>query len=89
MSTKIADSKGRIALGRQFANQTVIVEQVDPTEVRITMAAVVPQREMWLHRSTTAKNSVSRGVVQARSGQFSKTPPDLDQDAALAERLDD
>ena len=89
MSTKIADSKGRVALGQRFAHQTVIVEDVDPTEVRITIAAVVPQREMWLHRSATAKDSVLRGLAQARSGKFSKVPPNLDQDAALAERLAD
>jgi hypothetical protein len=89
MSTKLADSKGRVALGPRFANQTLIVEEVDPTEVRITIAAVVPQREMWLHRNAIAKDSVLRGLAQARSGKFSKAPPNLDQDAALAERLDD
>jgi len=89
MSTKIADSKGRVTLGQRFANQTVIVEEVDPTEVRITIAAVMPQREVWLHRNPTAKNLVLRGLAQARSGKFSKSPPDLDQDAEMAERLDD
>ena len=89
MSTKIADSKGRVTLGQRFANQTVIVEEVDPTEVRITIAAVMPQREVWLHRNPTAKNSVLRGLAQARSGKFSKSPPNLDQDAKMVERLDD
>jgi hypothetical protein len=89
MSTKLADSKGRVALGPRFANQTLIVEEIDPTEVRITIAAVMPQREMWLHRNPSVKDSVLRGLAQARSGKFSKVPPNLDQDAALAERLDD
>jgi hypothetical protein len=89
VSTKIADSKGRVALGPRFANQTVLVEEVDPTEVRITIAAVVPQRELWLRQNRAAQDSVLRGLAQARSGKFSKTPPNLDQDAAIAERLDD
>ena len=89
MSTRIADSKGRVALGPRFANQTVIVEEVDPTEVRITIAAVMPQRELWLRQNRVAEESVLRGLAQARSRKFSKAPPNLDRDAALAERLDD
>jgi hypothetical protein len=87
MSTKIADSKGRVTLGQRFANQTLIVEEIDPTEMRITIAAVIPQREMWLHRTPAAKKSVLRGLAQARSGKFAKSPPKLDADAEMAERL--
>ncbi|MEN6449196.1 MAG: hypothetical protein ABFC96_01775 [Thermoguttaceae bacterium] len=89
MTTKLVDAKGRVALGSRFANQTVIVEEVDSTEVRVTLAAVVPQRELWLHRNAKAKESVLRGLAQARAGEFSKTAPDLDRDAALLKRLDD
>jgi len=38
MLTKTVDSKGRITLGEKFANQQVIIEQVDETEVRVTLA---------------------------------------------------
>jgi hypothetical protein len=89
MRTKTADGKGRIALGQRFANQTVIVEEIDPTEVRVTIATVLPQRELWLHRNATVKKSVSRGLAQARSGKLSRNPPNLEQDAQLAERLGD
>ena len=58
MTTKTADSKGRVALGPQFAGQTLIVEQIDDTEVRVTIAAVVPRREMWLKRNAKARASV-------------------------------
>ena len=63
MTTKTADSKGRISLGSRFANQTVIIEEVDPTEIRVTLAPVIPQREIWLHKNATAKASVSRGLA--------------------------
>ncbi len=89
MTAKTADAKGRVVLGPQFAGQTVIVEQVDETEVRVTLAAVVPQREMWLKRNAKARNSIARGLTQAGEGQFAKMPPALDRDAALAKRIDD
>ncbi len=89
MSTKTADSKGRISLGSRFANQTVIVEDVDPTEVRVTLARVIPQRELWLYKNPKAKASVLRGLAQAKAGKKAKSPPDLATDARLAEQLDD
>jgi hypothetical protein len=52
MTTKTVDSKGRISLGARFANQTVIIEEVDSTEIRVTLAQVIPQREVWLHKNT-------------------------------------
>jgi hypothetical protein len=89
MTTKTADSKGRISLGTRFANQTVIVEDVDATEVRITLAEVVPQRELWLHKNPKAKASVLRGLEQAKACKTAKSPPDLEADARLTEQLDD
>ena len=89
MTTKTADSKGRITLGPRFANRTVIVEELDPTELRITLAQVIPQREVWLHKNSRAKAAVLRGLAEAKSGKAAKSSPDLDSDALLAEQLDD
>ena len=89
MTTKTADSKGRVTLGSRFAGQTVIIEEIDSTEVRVTLAQVVPQRELWLHKNPKAKASVLRGLAQARAGEAAKSPPDLERDARLAEQLDD
>jgi hypothetical protein len=89
MITKTVDSKGRVGLGSRFANQTVIVEEVDPTEVRVTLAQVVPQREIWLHKNPKAKVSVLRGLAQAKAGKKAKSAPDLAGDARLVEQLDD
>jgi len=88
MTTKTADAKGRISLGSRFANQTVIVEDVDPTEVRITLAEVIPQREVWLHKNPKAKALVLQGLKEARAGKRAK-PPDLEADARWAEQLND
>jgi hypothetical protein len=89
MTTKTADSKGRISLGSRFANQTVIIEEIDSTELRVTLAQVIPQREVWLHKNPTAKAPVYRGLTQAKAGKLSKTSPDLEHDARLAEQLGD
>jgi hypothetical protein len=42
MATRTTDSKGRLTLGERFANRTVVVEETDETEVRISLARVVP-----------------------------------------------
>jgi hypothetical protein len=89
MTTKTADSKGRVSLGSRFACQTVIIQAVDSTEVRVILAQVIPQRELWLHKNPKAKASVLRGLAQAKAGKAAKSPPDLVGDARLVERLDD
>ena len=89
MTTKTADSKGRVSLGSRFANQTVIVEEVDSTEVRVTLAQVVPEREVWLHKNPKAKAAVLRGLEQAKSRTTAKSPPNSKADTSLAEQLDD
>lgn len=89
MTIKTADSKGRISLGSRFAGQTVIIEEVDSTEVRVTLAQVVPQRELWLRKTPKAKASVLRGLAQAKAGKVAESPPDVERDARLAEQLDD
>jgi hypothetical protein len=89
MTTKTADGKGRVTLGSRFANRTVLVEDVDATEVRITLAEVIPQREVWLYKNPKAKASVLRGLEQAKAGKTAKSPPDWKADARLAEQLDD
>lgn len=88
-TTRMADGKGRVALGARFANQTVLVEEVDSTEVRVTIARVIPEREMWLHRNPTARDLVRRGVEEAQAGDFSTAPPDLESDAAQFDPTDD
>jgi hypothetical protein len=89
MNTKLADSKGRVALGARFANKTVIIEEIDETEVRVIAAAVVPEREMWLYKNKKALAAVKRALAQLKAGKFSKRPPDLQADAKLVAELDD
>jgi hypothetical protein len=85
--TKTADSKGRITLGERFANRTVIIREVDETEVVVTLARILPEREIWLLHNDAANASVLRGLEQAKAGDL-VNGPDLAGDKALAERLE-
>ena len=87
MTTKLADSKGRITLGERFANRTVIVEEVDETEVRITLARVIPEREAWLYANPKAKAALLKGLAQAKTRRFAKAP-NLAADAQLARQIE-
>jgi hypothetical protein len=89
MITKTADSKGRINFGKHFANKTFIVEQIGETEIRLEIARVIPEREAWLYQNPEAKESLLRGLRQAKARQFSKSPPDLTADQALVDEIED
>jgi hypothetical protein len=88
MVTKVADSKGRVTLGRRFANKTVIVRETDETEVVVTLARVVPAREAWLLENPKARRAVARGLGQAKARRFAKGP-NLAADARLADAIDE
>lgn len=45
---RTADDKGRVLLSKQFANATVTIEAVSPTEMRIRKAVVIPEAELPL-----------------------------------------
>lgn len=89
MTTKTADSKGRVALGKTFANSPVIVKRISPVEIRIIKARLIPEDESWLWENETAIGMVRRGLQQARKEEFVDNPPDLDLDDSLVDELDD
>ena len=89
MTTKTADSKGRIALGKEYANSPVIIERVGPNEIRVIKARVIPEDEAWLWDNEEAMGMVKRGIKQAKQHEFADSPPDLDADDLLIEELDD
>ncbi len=89
MITKTTDSKGRISLGKRFANKTFIIEETGEMELRLQPARIVPEREGWLFENEDAEASVLRGLKEARAGRFSRTPPDLNADQRLVDELED
>lgn len=77
MFAKETDDKGRVTLGKKFANRMVIVKEVDDTEVVVTIARVIPEREAWLYDNATVKAAVFAGIEAARCGQFADAPSDI------------
>lgn len=70
MATKTTDRKGRLTLSEWFANRPVIVEEVDDTEVRVTLARIVTERELWLHENRAASAAVMHGLADAKAGRI-------------------
>lgn len=88
MTTKLIDGKGRLMLGSKLAGRMVIVDDSDPEHIIITPAVAIPEREAWLYKNKEALAAVRKGLEQARKGEYSNTPPDLDADRALADAIE-
>jgi hypothetical protein len=71
--TKKLDSKGRLILGPEFANATVLVEKVSDGEFVVKAAVVVPVNEAWLFKNREALSLVQTGIAQAKAGELTKT----------------
>ena len=87
-TTRQVDSKGRLTLGEKFAGRTVIVREIDETEIAVKLARIVPEREAWLYENPVALGMLRAGLAQSRAGELA-APPDLAADAKLAKKLED
>ena len=79
MTVRTVDSKGRVTLGPEYAHQLVIIDGLDEFSCRITRAAAIPAREVWLYKNPEALASVVAGLEESRKGQVAEAP-DLDSD---------
>jgi hypothetical protein len=86
MITKVADSKGRVALGSDFAGRMLIIDDSDPARLILTPAVAIPEREAWLYKNPEALAAVRQGLEEARAGKFAAAP-DTNADASLAAEL--
>ena len=89
METKTADSRGRINLGKEFANKTFVFEKIGETEMRLELARVVPEREIWLYNNPEAKEDVLGALERLRRGRFAESPPDIDAEEPWMEEIED
>ena len=76
--TAKTDGRGRLTLGKEFANKLVIVRHVEGG-VMLIPAEAVPEREAWLHKNERAITAVLQGLDDAASGRFADSP-DRDED---------
>ncbi|MEW6349113.1 MAG: hypothetical protein AB1646_08615 [Thermodesulfobacteriota bacterium] len=89
METKTADSRGRINLGKEFANRTFLLEKIGETEMRLELAAVIPERELWFFRNPEAQRTVFDAIHRVRAGEFAQSPPDVDEEEPWEKELED
>jgi hypothetical protein len=85
ITTKYADSKGRITLGKGFANRVIQIEELE-NGVILRPCRVIPEDESWLYDNKNALASVRNGLKQARAGEL-VDGPDLTQSKSLADEL--
>ena len=71
---KKIDSKGRLLLGEEFANQDVIIEPQKDGTLLLKPAVVVQIAEAWLYKNKTAFQAVKRGLEQASKREFAEDP---------------
>ena len=88
MTTRTVDPRGRLSLGKAFANRLVIIEELEGGVLQVIPAQAVPAPETWLHENREAFGAVAQGLGAARDGQFAE-PPDLDADADWTDDGDD
>lgn len=74
----VADSKGRVSLGVRHAGERYIITQDGEGRFILERAVLVPEHEAWLHKSKKAKESVLRGLEQAKQGRLKKNAINLD-----------
>lgn len=86
---KRTDSKGRITLGADFANQTFIVQVLDDGVVFLRPAVVVPAPEAWLFQNPKALSAVVRGFRQSKAGAVTESPTDLEDSFDFADSIED
>ncbi|MSQ69959.1 MAG: hypothetical protein EXR27_01550 [Betaproteobacteria bacterium] len=49
IQTKIVGASGQISLGKQYAGQQVMIEEIEPGEWRIQSSITIPKSQTWVH----------------------------------------
>jgi hypothetical protein len=81
VQTKVVGTSGQISLGKQYAGQQVIIEEIEPGEWRIQTAITIPRSQAWVHSKTTQTQ-----LVESLKWA-STTPPKATDLGKLAKKL--
>jgi hypothetical protein len=57
--------------------------------MKLELAAVIPEREMWFHKNPEAQAVIVGAIERLREGQFAETTPDVDTEEPGIEELED
>jgi hypothetical protein len=73
------DDKGRLNLGKRYAHAYFIMEEGDSGNIILEPAAIIPKRELWIHKNPKAKKMLEMGIEQAKQGLGKRNAIDLDK----------
>lgn len=71
-SVKVVGSSGQISLGKEYAGQPVLVEEIEEGVWLIKTARVIPDSEMWIH-GEPAKTKIDKAVKWAGKNKPAET----------------
>ncbi len=71
MTSRTVDGKGRVTLGPDFANQTVVIDDSNPDQLVIRKVVLIPAEEAWLYKNQVAIKGLRKGLQQAAKMRFS------------------
>ncbi|OGW05484.1 MAG: hypothetical protein A2889_06620 [Nitrospinae bacterium RIFCSPLOWO2_01_FULL_39_10] len=61
---KTIGSSGQISLGKEYAGQPVLIEEIEEGVWLIKTAKVIPDSEMWIHEEPT-KSRIDKSIKWA------------------------
>ena len=81
IQTKIVGTSGQISIGKQYAGQQVIIEEIEPGEWRIQTAITIPKSQAWVHTQAT------QAELDRALDWTVKNPPKKSSVATLSKKL--
>ena len=81
MKPLVADSKGRINLGKAYAGQIFQMNECEG-KIFIEKAVLIPERELWLFENPKAQKMLQEGIEDAKKGKLKKNAIDLEKYAS-------
>lgn len=82
-----ADARGRISLGSQCGNRHYRILMNPSGELLLIPMVAIPERELWAFQNPTVRESLERGITEARTGNLAEEPIDLDPMLEFAESI--
>jgi predicted transcriptional regulator len=86
-ATAKTDERGRVTLGKEFANRLMIVRRTE-AGILLVPAEAVPAKEAWLFKKPAAIKAVLEGLADAEAGRFAE-PPNLEVDEKMLADAED
>ena len=82
-----AEARGRISLGTQCGNRHYRILMNPSGEILLVPMVTIPERELWAFQNPRVRESLERGITEARTGNLVEEPVDLEAMLEFAESI--